>query len=739
MHENERELYELSGQVEEIIFRNESNGYTVMELNCDDTSVTAVGIAPLLSVGEELRLVGRFKNHPSYGEQFSIEALERTMPSTASAILKYLSSGAVKGIGPVIASKLVESFGDKTLDIIQNEPERITIIKGLSKSKALTMSEELKKAFGVRQVMSQLQKFGVPTQSAVRAWQIWGSKTMDVIAENPYVLCADEMGVPFEIADKIAFDQEKPFDDNFRVRASLVHILSHNRSNGHTCLPADKLLDAAVSYIKVDKDKALEALETMLTEGALIREDIDERSFIFLPYLHQCEIYASSRMHMLLRFPAPSLPGIEKDIALIEKESKIEYASLQKEAITKALTQGMLILTGGPGTGKTTTLNAIIKILKKNGQKVFLAAPTGRAAQRMSDVTGEEAKTIHRLLEVTWDKQDRPVFKRGEKNPLNCDALILDEMSMVDVQLFDSVMRALPLGCRFILVGDSDQLPSVGPGNVLGDLIASGRMPVVQLTEIFRQSMESLIVTNAHKIVNGDMPTLSSTDSDFFFMYRNNPVEIASTIVELCQKRLPATYGYTVMNDIQVLSPSRKGGLGCNELNKVLQDAINPNTPGHKQVTIGRNTFRQGDKVMQVKNDYLIPWTRSNGEVGEGIFNGDVGVLVDVSKNRQSLLVQFDDRLAQYDLETMTDLDLAYATTVHKSQGNEFNAVIMPMYPGPSQLYYRNLLYTAVTRAKKILIMVGTKDTVSAMVKNNRRTLRFSALKSFLMLNGDNT
>lgn len=732
MQENKK-LFELSGEVEDIVYRNQNNGYTVLELISGDETITAVGIMPTVSAGEELKLIGRYTNHPSYGEQFSVEACERSMPTTCASILKYLSSGAIKGVGPATARRLVEAFGEKTIEVIEKEPQRLSSVKGITKDKAEKISGELQKIFGVREVMTELGKFGIPSSQAVKVWKFYGNKALDLISENPYILCSSGLNIPFETADNIAAGQERPFDDICRIRAGLVHILEHNKNNGHTCLPMDRLLSACAGFLSVTDEQAKEALDQMLTDGSLVVDIVREKEFIFLPDMHSCEIYISARLNMLMRFPAQQITGVDKAIESIEKVNSIKYAEFQKRAIFEAMTKGLLILTGGPGTGKTTTLNAIIKILRDNGQKVCLAAPTGRAAQRMSQVTGCEAKTIHRLLEVSWDKQDNPVFMKNEKNLLDCDALILDELSMVDSQLFESLMHAFPLGCRLIMVGDCDQLPSVGAGNVLGDLIDSGKIPVVQLNEIFRQSMESLIVTNAHSIVQGKKPELSCTTNDFFFLNRISALQISDTIMQLCKTRLPRSYGYSALNDIQVLCPGRKGELGTFELNKKLQNTLNPKNEFKREININGLILRTGDKVMQVKNNYDIPWVKENGENGEGIFNGDIGILTEVSKSTGSLKVLFEDKLAVYDVDSTADLELAYAVTVHKSQGNEFTAVIIPMYQGPPQLSYRNLLYTAVTRAKKLLILVGNPKIVEKMVANNRKTLRYSAIKDFLL------
>ena len=474
-------------------------------------------------------------------------------------------------------------------------------------------------------------------------------------------------------------------------------------------------------------------MQEMIFDRSLIKDNVNDKEFIFSPNTHLCELYIASRVKMLLGFAAEQIKNIDTEIEKCEKNDGIEYAALQKEAITQALTKGMLVLTGGPGTGKTTTLNAIIKILQNNGKKVLLAAPTGRAAQRMSALTGVEAKTIHRLLEVSWDKHDKPIFNKNERNQLKCDALIVDEVSMVDTFIFESVMKALPIGCRLILVGDSNQLPSVGPGNILGDLTESGIVPVVRLNEIFRQAQKSLIVTNAHKIVNGEMPVLNASDKDFFFLLRNNKTEISQVIVDLCAQRLPKAYSYSAFDNIQVLCPSKKGELGTAEMNFRLQKALNPKSADKAEIEIASKTFRIGDKVMQIKNNYDITWIRDDGEQGSGIFNGDIGIIDSIDRKSRTLIVIFDDKTAKYTYEYATDLDFAYAVTVHKSQGNEFDCVIIPMFQGPPQLYYRNLLYTAVTRAKKTLVLVGNPKTVEYMVQNNRRTKRYSGLKEFLL------
>ena len=728
----EQNLFELIGSVEQIIYRNEKNGYTVLELLTENETTTAVGIMPYVSVGEEVRLIGSYKTHQNFGLQFVVKACERHMPSTSAAILKYLSSGAIRGIGPATAKRLVEMFGENTLTVMREEPERLQLIRGITRAKAQKIAEELQNMFGIRETMISLGEYGILPEEALRIYKVYGAQSLEIVKENPYIICEEPIGIGFDRADGIASSMQRPADDVLRVRAALLYILRHNMRNGHTCLPEDKFLDAAVQFLRVPKDYAQEVLNTLKEEKVLQSDVFSDKEFLFIPEMYRSETYIASRLSMMLRFPARPIVGADQQMAAIQQHSGIKYASLQKQAITDALKKGMLVLTGGPGTGKTTTLSAIMKILETKGEKVFLAAPTGRAAQRMSEVTNREAKTIHRMLEVEWNESDKPSFKRNEKNLLECDALILDELSMVDAVLFEGVLRALPLGCRLILVGDSDQLPCVGAGNVLGDLVHSRVLPVVQLTEIFRQSMKSLIVTNAHRIVNGELPELSVKDNDFFFLDRFDPTMISMTIVELLTKRLPASYGYSPLFDIQVLCPGRKGTLGTIQLNEALQKAINPYSESKKEISIGSAFFREGDKVMQIKNNYDIPWAKEDGTVGEGVFNGDVGILLEIDRVASTLTVQFDDKTAVYEMESASDLELAYAITVHKSQGNEFEAVVMPMFYGAPQLYYRNLLYTAVTRAKTMLIMVGTRDTVKRMVENDRKAKRYSGLYHFL-------
>ncbi|MEE0963915.1 ATP-dependent RecD-like DNA helicase [Ruminococcus sp. YE282] len=729
---NSNNMLQLEGAVENIVYRNEQNGYTVLEIADGEDLITAVGIMPQASVGDTVNLTGFFITHKTYGKQFSVSVCEICRPTESADILKYLSSGAIKGIGAVTAQRLVSEFGESTLDVMENQPDRVARLRGITESKALAFSAQLKANTGVRTLMLFLGEYGISNTSSVKIYNAFGAGCVEKIKENPYILCSGEFGVTFENADFIAKRENLEAESNVRLRAGITYVLKHNEQNGHTCLPKNKLIEISSRLLQVNPELVAGCMDEMIFDRSVIGDKIGDEDFVFTTQLHLIETYIASRVKMMLEFDAEKIDDIEQEIKICEKNDGIEYAELQKQAVTSALTEGMLILTGGPGTGKTTTLNAIINILKRKGKKVLLSAPTGRAAQRMSEVTGDEAKTLHRMLEVSWDKQDNPVFNKNERNQLKCDALIIDEVSMVDSYIFESVMRALPLGCRLILVGDSDQLPSVGPGNVLGDLIESGVVPVIRLNEIFRQAQKSLIVTNAHKIVNGVMPDLKKVDKDFFFIYKSDKTSGAETILDLCSERLPKAYGYSPLENIQVLSPSKKGELGTAELNRKLQARLNPKSDDKAEVTIGSRTFRTGDKVMQIKNNYDISWYKDNGETGEGIFNGDIGIIQNIDKKSKSIKINFYDKTAVLTYDYASELDFAYAITVHKSQGNEFDAVVIPMFSGPPQLYYRNLLYTAVTRAKKTLILVGVPQTVEYMVNNNRRTKRYSGLKEFL-------
>ena len=727
-----QQIQMISGSVETIVFSNEENGFTVLELDCDGELVTAVGEMPGVAEGEELRLTGSYTNHPTFGAQFKVTVCERELPATANAIYKYLASGVIKGIGPGLARRIVDAFGDDTLVIMEQNPERLGEIKGISQTKAAGIAEEFSKIFGIRAVIAYLGRYGVAPHQCVQVFKQWGNLALDVVRENPYRLCEEAVGVDFDTADAIAAALGLEQDSPERLKAGVSYVLRFNRRNGHTCLPQDKLVKTAAHLLGAAPEQVEEAMEEQVTEEELVSVEISGRAYLYLPEMYDAERFVAGRLAMMVNiFPDNGMIW-DVDIDLLQAETGMVYAPAQRQAISAALSNGILVLTGGPGTGKTTTLNAIIRLMKKQGEKVYIAAPTGRAAKRVSELTGFEAKTIHRLLEVDFDRSEGVRFKHHEKNPLNCDVVIVDEMSMVDIQLFASLLRGLKLSCKLILVGDTDQLPPVGAGNVLRDIIRSGCVPVVELSEIFRQAAQSLIITNAHAIVNGQMPDLTCRDNDFFFLPLRDYASAAATVADLCKKRLPAAYGFSPLRDIQVLAPGRGGELGTASLNQILQAQLNPKLPGKAEAKIGPQLFRQGDKVMQVRNNYDIEYRKDDGEQNTGIFNGDIGIIEEIDRGEQSVRIRFDDRVATYSFEMVRELELAYAVTVHKSQGSEFEAVILPLMNMQSRLYYRNLLYTAVTRAKRLFIILASRQTVQYMVGNATKSLRYSHLKTFL-------
>ncbi len=731
------QLEELCGVVEDVTYRREDTGFTVMDIFADDEYVTVVGVLPELSEGESVRLRGTWGYHATFGKQFKAQLCERSMPSSSADLLRYLSSGAVRGIGPATAKKIIERFGENSFDVLENQPERLADIKGISLKKAKDISKIFNEQFAVRQIMISLERFGMTTHECLEAYKLYGANAVDMIKANPYALCSDIVGMGFERADAIASALPEPPDRAYRVSAGIVHVVKYNLNNGHTCVPRKKLIAPSSGLLEADEDTIEAAIDALVESGRLISQMMNGKEFLFLPQIYSAEKLAAQRILVMTKFPPAGRVTVEEDIEKIEKEENIHYESKQREAILTAANKGILILTGGPGTGKTTALNGILKLFELDGIDVALTAPTGRAAKRMSEITGKEAKTIHRLLEVEWDKHDRPYFSRNARNPISAGAVIVDELSMVDISLFASLLDALPLGCRLIMVGDSDQLPAVGAGSVLHDLILSGVLPVVELKEVFRQAMQSRIVTNAHKIVSGQMPELHDKNNDFFFMKRNSAYDTAVTVAELCTVRLPKAYSYSPINDIQVLCPSRKGETGTVSLNKRLQAVINPPSPEKKELQSGSRIFREGDKVMQIKNNYNIIWTKDSEE-GTGVFNGDIGTVKKIDKANGCLAVWFDDKEAVYSTDNLQELEHAYAITVHKSQGNEFNAVVIPVMGVVPQLCYRNLLYTAVTRAKKLMVMVGSEKQIRDMVENNTRSKRYSALKFFLTEDEEN-
>ncbi len=727
--EFERET--LAGTVEHIVFCNEDNGWTVLELDTGEDLVTVVGTFPQVAAGEQLRLQGDWTEHPSFGRQFKATACESSLPTDQAAILRYLASGAVRGIGPSTAARIVDRFGADSLRILEQEPEELAKIKGISLSKAREMGRSFCAQFGLREVVMTFAGYGLTPSESLRVWKKFGPATLTRVKANPYLLCTPGLHIGFERADQLCMALHGDKLDPNRLEAGVTYILRHNTQNGHTCLPRDKVEQAAARLLDVPPDTAEHTVSRMV-EGLLLRQEtIGDRLFLFLPRLHEAESFIAVRLGLMSGISLVSAEDLELRIAAMERNFHITYEEEQRRAMIEAVAKGTLILTGGPGTGKTTTLRGIITLLESMGETVAIAAPTGRAAKRISQLTGHEAKTLHRLLEVKWDDTDAPVFDRNEKNPLEADAVVVDEMSMVDTLLFESLLRAVKTGCRLILVGDTDQLPAVGAGCVLQDLIDSGRIPVVGLVKVFRQAMESHIILNAHRIVKGEDMLLDNS-GDCFFMPRQNSRDVVDTVLELCHHRLPNAYGHTVYDGLQVLCAGRKGDVGTVEINRRLQELLNPPDKKKAELTVEGITLRVGDKVMHNRNNYDIPWTRDDGECGCGIFNGDIGVLEEVRLREDILTVRYEDRVATYTKQDAQDLELAYAITVHKSQGSEFDAVVMPVFRNNPHLCYRNLLYTAVTRAKKRLVLVGSRDTLQQMVDNNRKTLRYTGLQYFL-------
>lgn len=733
------ELENLTGTIEDITYTNETNGYGVVEVSTDDEYVTVVGILGKLVIGEEVVFQGEWTVHPSFGRQFKAVRLQHTLPADAAGMLRFLSGGIVKGVREATASKIVEKFGSDTFNVIENEPERLAEIKGINKSRAKKISRDFKMQFAARDVMNGLADLGLSQQEAFSAYNLYKTNALEIIRENPYAFISENGGLTFERADEIACNlQETPLFD-YRCQAGVVYVVRYNLHNGHTCLPRSSLIVPAKNLLDCNDDEAEIAIDNAIECKQLVQENIDGRDFIFLPEIYRAESAIAERIQVMLRFPPQQKDISPSEIFAFEEVNNITFDEKQRKAIEIAVNKGVLILTGGPGTGKTTTVKGIIALMKNRGLEVALAAPTGRAAKRMSELTGYDAKTIHRLLEVEYKEgAAEPAFAHNLRNPLECDAVIIDELSMVDVTLFSALLDALPLSCRLIMVGDKNQLPPVGAGNVLADLIKSGLIGVVSLDKIFRQAMESRIVSNAHRVVNGDMPVFDNgRESDFFLLNESSKYTAPRKLVNLVVSRIPAGYGFDPMKDIQVLCPGRKGETGTENLNALLQEKLNPPTVEKSEVRYKGYVLREGDKVMQIKNNYDVPWFKDK-ENGTGVFNGDIGILTRIDKGNDIINVRFDDREAMYSFENVGEIELAYAMTVHKSQGSEFDAVVLNVVNTPPKLAYRNLFYTALTRAKNLLVIVGNEGAVRAMVENDKKSRRYSALVHFLSVdNGD--
>lgn len=723
-------LLSIEGSVEKIIYQNEENGYTVCEIfTPSDEIFTLVGNMPYLSEGETVSALGSWVNHATFGKQFKVEFYEKQLPATETAILKYLASGAVRGIGKVTAQRIVSQFGTDSFEVIEHNPQWLSEIPGISPKKAEQISASFAAQFGMRNVMMFCREYFGPT-TAVRIYKKWGNGAVERIKQNPYILCGEIYGVGFEKADAIAKDLGMKKNAPERIAMGLKYVLMHNAaSNGHSFLPLDKLCAVAKRLLSCEMNEIEDEAAALETRGEIVCVRHEGMKCAYLRDYYEAEKYTAEKLCALDR-AGKNLgeDNVLSLISMVERESNMEYAVLQKRAICQAASNGVFILTGGPGTGKTTVVRAIIRVFDAMGLRIALAAPTGRAAKRMSQSAGEEAKTVHRLLEMEYGAEDKLRFRKNENDQLEDDVIIIDEASMIDLMLTDALLKAIKPGARLILIGDVNQLPPVGAGHVFDDIIKSDRFATVELTHIFRQAQESLIVTNAHAVNHGEYMNLESKSGDFFFLPRQEDAQTAATIAELCKKRLPKSYGLTVFDGIQVITPSRKGDAGTEMLNSALQSVINPPARGKAEKKVRDFTLREGDKVMQIKNNYDIEWNK-NGTQGFGIFNGDIGVIKKIDLSEELITVDFEDKICEYDYTMLDELELAYAITVHKSQGSEYPIVIMPLYRYTPKLLTRNLLYTAITRAQSIVILVGNGEVAKAMVDNNRQTKRYTGLR----------
>lgn len=721
----------VEGSVDAVIFQNEENGYTVLLLRVDgeDEPITVVGCIPCAAAGEGMTVTGVWVNHPVHGPQLSAESVERRLPQEEEDIVSYLSSGILKGIGPATAQRLVERFGTDTLRVLEEEPERLKTIKGITAKKAVELSEAFRALTGLRQVMEFLARYDLPVYLAMAVQRTYGDNALQMLRDDPYILSRAQFGVDFAVADAIAISMGFGGDDPCRLRAAIEYELAHNAGNGHVFLPREKLLAATAQLVDVDTDMVETALDKLIDSFAVVEKPIANVRGCYLPRMYQAETFVAQRLLSMLRTPVEQLRQVDKTIDAIEKEQGVSYAPLQRQAVRMAAEGGVLLLTGGPGTGKTTSLRGIVALYRRMGLDVALLAPTGRAAKRLGEVTDCDAQTIHRALGMSYNEMTGQVaFKKNGSDPLEAHAVIVDEMSMVDLELMQALLEALRPGCRLVLVGDPDQLPSVGAGNVLGDLLRSTVVPTVSLTQVFRQAEQSAIIRNAHAVNLGQPPQLDSNQGDFFFLCRRSPDRLVQTVVELCRDRLPKNMNVPA-DQIQVLSPTRKGACGTAALNRALQAALNPPAAGKRQKQWGDVTFRVGDRVMQTKNNYDVLWEKDDGTAGSGIFNGDVGVIQDIDSSGELIVLRFDDRTATYTADLLSQLDMAYAITVHKSQGSEYPAVILVSAPAAPSLMVRGVLYTAITRARRMLIMVGNDTVPAKMAANDRQQRRYSGLR----------
>lgn len=729
-------MEQIEGIVEEIIYCNDQNGYTVCDIRSGRRLVTAVGCMPGLSIGETVHISGSWMVHQDYGKQLKVEAYERRLPKTTDSIFRYLSSGVIKGIGEVTAKKIVDAFGDDTLRVLQFEPLRLAKIKGISSDKALAMGQAFMEQEQIRQTVMFFQEYGISANYAVKLWKRFGREAVNEIKRNPYRLTDEEINIGFKIADRVAITMGIDASSKFRLQSGIKYTLTRAVQSGHVYLPSDVLVNYASELLGTTPEAVREALSDMVFEESIYIDPSKERRVYLSPF-YKAEQYVCRKINLLCQTPpGREINDLDGILSEIETEQQVQYADMQREAIRLSAEKSMMVVTGGPGTGKTTLIRGIISLFKKADMKVLLAAPTGRAAKRMTEATGEEAKTIHRLLETVFgDDEFKREFKKNEQDPIEADMIIIDEMSMVDILLMHALLKAVQPGTRLVLVGDADQLPSVGPGRVLSDIIESGYLKVVYLNQIFRQAEQSLIVLNAHRINRGEFPEMNAKGSDFFHVPRSVPQDAAAAVLEMCTVRIPEKFGLDPMKDIQVLSPAKKGAAGVLNLNAALQGRLNPPRPGLPEKPYKEVVFRKGDRVMQIKNNYSLSW-RSTGPdgvqtVGEGVFNGDMGIVDAIDNN--TLTVLFDDgKVVDYDFDMLDELELSYAITVHKSQGSEFPAVVISLAGIPPMLTCRNLLYTAVTRARQLVVLVGDAGTIRSMVQNMTEKERYTGLKERL-------
>ena len=726
-------MQEIQGTVEVIVFKNEDNGYVVAHIKDKKKKITITGCIPYISEGQSLKLQGEWFTHPQFGEQFKVTSCEEVIPNSLEGIEKYLSSGVISGIGPVTAKKIVEHFGEKTLEVLDDNIEKLKEIEGIGDKKIDTISKSYAKQREVRNIMVFLQTYGVTVKQCIKIHKRYGADSINVVKENPYTLTDEVAGIGFKTADKIARSLGVESNSPFRIQSGIGYIVNQFCAMGNTYMPLDKMLKEAQEILGVSKEDIQSNLQDTVLNGKLKIEFINNEECVFTMPYYYCELSVTSKILTLSTSIYDKIKiDIDKEIQSFEASNNINFAPTQFEAIKGAFENGLEIITGGPGTGKTTIIKCITEIFENAAMTVFMAAPTGRAAKRMSEATGRESKTIHRLLELGFADDDDSEFFKGEESPLQCDVVIIDEASMIDILLMNNLLKAIPMGTRLIIVGDADQLPSVGPGNVLRDLIESKCVKVVRLKDIFRQAEESMIVVNAHKINNGEMPILNKKNKDFYFLREDESEKVLDTLVELIYERLPKfNKGWNRVKDIQILTPMRKGVLGVESLNKRLQQILNPKDKEKSEKEFKDTIFRVGDKVMQTKNNYNLKWIRVSGEgedEGLGIFNGDIGYVWEIDEDKVSVLFD-EERKIIYDNMYLDELELAYAMTVHKSQGSEFPVVIMPMFMGPPLLMNKNLFYTGITRAKKMVVLVGASKAVNFMVTNNRSYERYSALK----------